>query len=66
MVPPVVRMRARAPDRPAGLDQDAAYPEELVALFLEEFTRPGELLFDPFAGFGTTLVVAERLGRQPR
>jgi tRNA G10 N-methylase Trm11 len=46
-----------------GYDDDVAYPEALVALFLEEFTRPGDLVFDPFAGFGTTLAVAERMGR---
>jgi DNA modification methylase len=46
-----------------GFDDDVAYPEELVAPFVAEFTRPGELVVDPFAGFGTTLVVAERLGR---
>jgi DNA modification methylase len=65
MIPPVIRMRARTPrhDRPVGFDDDIAYSEELVTLFVEEFTRPGELVFDPFAGFGTTLVVAERLGR---
>jgi len=58
-------MRARAPrsDRPRGFDDDVAYPEALVSLFVEEFTRPGDLVFDPFAGFGTTLAVAEQMGR---
>jgi DNA modification methylase len=65
MIPPVVQMKARAPrsDRPSGFDDDVAYPEALVSLFVEEFTRPGDLVFDPFAGFGTTLAVAERMGR---
>ena len=31
----------------------------LVEAFLAEYTRPGDLVFDPFAGFGTTLLVAE-------
>jgi DNA methylase len=41
------------------------YPEALVEAFLTEYTKPGDLVFDPFAGSGTTLVVAERMGRRP-
>ncbi len=29
-----------------------------------EYTHPGELVFDPFAGFGTTLRVAEEMERR--
>ena len=42
---------------------DVRYPESLVRHFLEEYTRPGDRVFDPFAGFGTTLVAAQDLGR---
>lgn len=48
---------------PEFADDDVRYPESLVRLFLEEYTQPGDLVFDPFAGFGTTLVAAEALGR---
>ena len=41
----------------------AAYPEELVALMLESFTNPGDGVLDPFLGSGTTLKVAEGMGR---
>jgi DNA modification methylase len=44
-------------------DDDVRYPEALVAHFLSEFSREGDIVLDPFAGFGTTLVVAERMGR---
>lgn len=44
---------------------DVRYPESLVERFLEEYTRPGDSVLDPFAGYGTTLIVAERLGRIP-
>lgn len=44
--------------------EDLRFPPELVRLFLEEHTRPGDVVFDPFAGFGTVLVVAEELGRR--
>jgi len=38
-------------------------PERLVALLIETSTEQGDWILDPFAGSGTTLVVAERLGR---
>jgi tRNA G10 N-methylase Trm11 len=41
------------------------FTPELVEAFLDEYTKPGDIVFDPFAGFGTTLVVAERMGRRP-
>jgi hypothetical protein len=49
---------------PEFLD-DVRYPDELVATFLQKFTRPGDVVLDPFAGFGTTLLVAEAMERVP-
>jgi len=46
-------------------DHDVRMPSVLVERLLEEFTEPGDRVLDPFAGFGTTLTVAERLGREP-
>ena len=37
--------------------EDIRYTEELVAHFLRQFTAPGDTVLDPFAGFGTTLIV---------
>ncbi len=51
--------------RPEFLGEDLRYPEELVAEFLRIYTRPGDIVLDPFAGYGTTLVVAETMGRTP-
>ncbi len=43
------------------------YPARFSPVFvqaaIEQFTQPGDLVFDPFLGGGTTLVEAMRLGR---
>ena len=39
-------------------------PEELVRKFVLAASNPGELVLDPFSGSGTTIVVAEQLGRK--
>jgi site-specific DNA-methyltransferase (adenine-specific) len=39
-------------------------PEELVRKFVLASSNPGDLVADPFSGSGTTLVVAEQLGRK--
>jgi hypothetical protein len=46
-------------------DDDVRSAEFLVEHFIEHFTQPGDTVFDPFAGFGTTLLVAERMKRIP-
>ena len=42
----------------------AAFPEELVALLLESFTDPGDVVLDPFVGSGTTLKVSRGMDRR--
>ncbi|HMO94815.1 MAG TPA: DNA methyltransferase [Tepidiformaceae bacterium] len=65
-----MRTFIRLKNRPVGRLPDALHPhdvryaDDLVATFLQEYTKPGDLVFDPFAGFGTTLIVAEALGRR--
>ena len=44
-------------------NDDVRYTEELVEYFLNEFTKEGETVLDPFLGFGTSLVVAEKMNR---
>jgi len=46
-------------------DDDNRSAEFLPEYFIEHFTQPGDTVFDPFAGFGTTLLAAERMGRIP-
>lgn len=39
------------------------FTESLAATVLDDLTSPGDRVLDPFAGYGTTLVVSQRLGR---
>lgn len=42
----------------------AKFPERMVAEFLEFFTKPDDLVLDPFMGVGSTLLAAARSGRR--
>ncbi len=44
-------------------NHSAAFPEELPEWFIKLFTNQNDTVLDPFAGSGTTLVVANRLKR---
>ena len=48
---------------PDGYADEVRTPVAFVERFLAEFSAPGDVVLDPFAGFGTTLQVAERLDR---
>jgi DNA modification methylase len=41
-------------------------PVGLVADAIKDCSRPGEIVLDPFAGSGTTLIAAEKTGRRAR
>ncbi|MBY0548886.1 MAG: site-specific DNA-methyltransferase [Candidatus Obscuribacterales bacterium] len=44
-------------------NDDVRYTEEMASHFILEHSEEGDIIFDPFMGFGTTLLVAEKLGR---
>ena len=44
-------------------NHSAAFPEALPEWFINLFTREGDCVLDPFMGSGTTVTVAERMGR---
>ena len=43
----------------------ACFKPQLPRFFIEHLTRPGEIVYDPFMGRGTTLLEAALLGRVP-
>jgi len=48
---------------PENTDHPTQKPEKLLAKIILASTNPGDLVLDPFAGSGTTAVVAKKLGR---
>lgn len=50
--------------RPNGVTEDVHFTESLAAAVIEEYTNAGDVVLDPFAGFGTTPRVAARMGRR--
>ena len=42
----------------------AAFPDALPGWFIKLFSEEGDIVLDPFAGSGTTLFVAQRMGRE--
>ena len=43
--------------------EDLRCPDSLVEYCVNKFTEKGQVVFDPFAGYGTTLFLAEEMGR---
>ena len=48
---------------PENTDHPTQKPEKLIAKLMLASSRPGDAVFDPFMGSGTTAVVARKLGR---
>ena len=62
--PLVLRAADLVAERPKGTSDDIHFTEALAASVIGYASRPGELVLDPFAGYGTTLAVAERMERR--
>lgn len=51
------------PSETGNKNHPAAFPEVLPRFFIKLFTKPGDLVVDPFCGSGTTGVAADSLKR---
>jgi len=45
-----------------GLEE--RFSEDFLEYFFGRYTKPGDIILDPFAGMGTSIVVAQRMGRE--
>lgn len=52
-----------APRKKNEILHPAKYPEELVSMFLNQFTEEGQNILDPMSGTGSTQVAALKAGR---
>jgi len=64
MVRPSTLLHFEPEFSPNPTGHPARFPIQLPTFFIKLLTKPGQLVFDPFAGTCTTAVAAERLGRK--
>ncbi len=57
--------RQRAANALHEIAYRACFKPLLPRFFIEHLTQPGQVVYDPFAGRGTTLIEAALLGRRP-
>ncbi|MCX7938323.1 MAG: site-specific DNA-methyltransferase [Thermoflexales bacterium] len=57
--------RQRAANALHEIAYRACFKPPLPRFFIERLTQPGQVVYDPFAGRGTTLLEAALLGRRP-
>ena len=57
--------KQRAANRLHEISYRACFKPQLPRFFIERLTSPGDRVYDPFAGRGTTLLEAAMLGRVP-
>lgn len=64
MIAPFVQRHADlVAERPEGTADDIHFTEALAEALIGHASAPGDLVLDPFSGYGTTVAVAERMGR---
>lgn len=59
----VIAVSTRAGKEERG-GHTASFPVGLPAFFIKAFSDPGDLIYEPFCGSGTTIIAAEQLGRR--
>src|SRR6267154_1936404 len=57
--------RQRAASRLQEISYRACFKPQLPRFFIERLTRPGDVVYDPFMGRGTTVIEAALHGRKP-
>jgi len=60
----ILRASDLVAERPPGTADDIHFTEALAASVIGYASQPGDLVLDPFAGYGTAVAVAARMGRR--
>ncbi len=60
----VVRINRQVGRVSAGLDHPAVFPVAFAMEVIGAFSDVGDLVFEPFSGAGTTIIAAQRSGRE--
>lgn len=60
----ITHIQPIAPSAKARLGYPTQKPEELLADIIASSSKEGDIVLDPFCGCGTSIAVAERLGRR--
>lgn len=60
----IIRVKKITKNQYSDNEHCATMPLDLVQILVENFTKKGDIIYDPFAGTGTTLRMAQRLGRK--
>jgi len=63
-LPDVLVANRVVPGHIEAVNHPTQKPIKLIEQLMRFFSKPGDLVFDPFMGSGTTAVVANRLGRR--
>jgi len=50
-------------NHPEKTDHPCQFPEAMIERIVKSVTKRGDMVFDPFVGSGTSVIVAEKLGR---
>lgn len=64
MVRPSTLLKLEPEFSPNPVGHPARFPVGLPSFFINLLTKPGQTVFDPFGGTGTTALAAEQLGRR--
>lgn len=64
--PPIIELPFNRENPVSAEDSDEdKFPESFPRYFIQNYSKTGDKVFDPFIGHGTTAIVAEELGRIP-
>lgn len=62
----VIRIRRQVGSIGEGIDHPAVFPVALPEFLIPVWTEPGDIVFEPFCGSGSSIIAAQKTGRVAR